>query len=50
MGQILHGSATTTHAVRTAIQRSKAPLKDLAVRYGLNRKTVRQVAQADLCA
>ncbi len=40
MGQILHGSATTTHAVRAAIQRSKAPLKDLAARYGLNRKTV----------
>lgn len=40
MGQILHGSATTTHAVRTAIQRSKAPLKELAARYGLNRKTV----------
>jgi transposase-like protein len=37
MGQILHGSATTTHA---AIQRSKAPLKELAVRYGLNHKTV----------
>ena len=40
MGQILHGSATTTHAIRAAIQRSKAPLKDLAARYGLNRKTV----------
>jgi transposase InsO family protein len=40
MGQILHGSATSTHAVRAAIQRSKAPLKDLAARYGLNRKTV----------
>ena len=40
MGQILHGSATTTHAVRAAIQRSKAPLKELAARYGLNRKTV----------
>ena len=40
MGQVLHGSATTTHAIRTAIQRSKAPLKDLAARYGLNRKTV----------
>jgi transposase-like protein len=40
MGQILHGSATTTHAIRAAIQRSKAPLKDLAVRYGLNQKTV----------
>jgi hypothetical protein len=28
MGQVLHGCATTTHAVRTAIQRSKAPLKE----------------------
>lgn len=40
MGQILHGSATTTHIIRAAIQRSKAPLKELAARYGLNRKTV----------
>ena len=40
MGQILHGSATTTHAVRTAIQRSKAPLKELAAQHGLNQKTV----------
>lgn len=40
MGQVLHGSATTTHAVRAAIQRSKAPLKELAARYGLNHKTV----------
>src|SRR4051794_1704266 len=40
MGQILHGSATTTHAIRAAIQRSKAPLKELAERYGLNQKTV----------
>jgi len=40
MGQILHGSAATTYAVRAAIQRSKAPLKDLATRYGLNHKTV----------
>src|ERR1700744_1849040 len=40
MGQILHGSATTTHAVRAAIQRSKAPLKELAAQHGLNHKTV----------
>ena len=40
MGQVLHGSATTTHTVRAAIQRSKAPLKELALRYGLDRKTV----------
>ena len=40
MGQILHGSASTTHAVRAAIPRSKAPLKHLAARHGLNPKTV----------
>jgi transposase-like protein len=40
MGQVLHGSATTTHAIRAAIQRSKAPLKDLAARYELNQKTI----------
>jgi transposase-like protein len=42
MGQVLHGCATTTHAVRAAIQRSKAPIQKLAERYGLNRKTVRR--------
>lgn len=40
MGQILHGSATTTHAIRAAIQRSKSPLKDLAAQHDLNQKTV----------
>jgi len=40
MGQILHGSATTTHAVRAAIQRSKAAVKELAAQYGLDPKTV----------
>ena len=40
MGQVLHSCATTTHAVRAAIQRSKAPLKDLAAQHGLNPKTV----------
>ena len=40
MGQILDGGATTTHAVRAAIQRSKAPLKELAARHGLHQKTV----------
>jgi transposase-like protein len=40
MGQILHGSAKTTHAVRAAIQRSKATLAELAEQYGLNPKTV----------
>lgn len=40
MGQVLHGCATTTHAVRAAIQRSKAPVAELAARHGLNRKTM----------
>src|ERR671920_220380 len=40
MGQVLHGCATTTYAVRAALQRSKAPLKELAAQHGLNAKTV----------
>lgn len=40
MGQILHGSATTTEAVRRAIQHSQESLRVLARRYGINSKTV----------
>ena len=40
MGQLLHGSAKTTHAVRAAIQRSKATIAELAEQYDLNPKTV----------
>ena len=40
MGQVLHGSATTTHAVRSAIQKSKATIAELSAQYGLNPKTV----------
>ena len=40
MGQVLHGSATTTHAVRAAIQRSKASIQELSERYSINPKTV----------
>ena len=40
MGQVLHGSATTTHAVRAAIQRSKASIQALSERHGINPKTV----------
>ncbi len=40
MGQILHGSAKTTYAVRAAIQRSKATIAELAEKYDLNPKTV----------
>src|SRR3954470_19647313 len=40
MGQVLHGSATTTEAVRRAIQHSQESLRRLAQRYGINQKTV----------
>jgi transposase InsO family protein len=40
MGQILHGSARTTEAVRRAIQNSQAILRELAARHGINPKTV----------
>jgi len=40
MGQVLHGSATTTEAVRRAIQHSQESLRALAKRYGINQKTV----------
>ena len=52
MGQVLHGSATTTEAVRRAIQHSQASLRTLARRYGINQKTVakwkKRAATADL--
>jgi len=40
MGQILHGSATTTEAIRRAIQNSQESLRSLSKRYGINPKTV----------
>jgi transposase-like protein len=40
MGQVLHGCATTTEAVRRAIQHSQASLRELERRYGVNPKTV----------
>ena len=40
MGQVLHGSARTTQAIRTAIQRSQESLQTLATRHGINPKTV----------
>ncbi len=40
MGQVLHGSATTTAAVRRAIQGSQESLRTLSKRYGINPKTV----------
>ena len=40
MGQVRHGSATTTHAVRAAIQRSQASIAELSRELGINPKTV----------
>ncbi len=50
MGQVLHGCAKTTEAVRRAIQDSQESLKTLSKKYGINPKTVakwkqRQTAQ-----
>lgn len=40
MGQILHGSATMTAAVRRAVQHSQESLRTLTQRYGVNPKMV----------
>ena len=40
MGQVLHGCATTTEAVRRAIQNSQESLRALSERHGINQKTV----------
>src|SRR5918998_4556777 len=39
MGQVLHGSATTTEAIRRAIQNSQESLRALSRRYNINQKT-----------
>src|ERR687898_758025 len=40
MGQVLHGSARTTEAVRRAIQHRQESLRSLAKRHGVNPKTI----------
>ena len=40
MGQVLHGSATTTETIRRAIQNSQESIRILAQRYNINPKTV----------
>ncbi|MCB9985552.1 MAG: IS481 family transposase [Micavibrio sp.] len=47
MGQILHGSAKTTAAVRRAIQHSQESLMVLAERHGINPKTVAKWRKRD---
>ena len=40
MGQVLYGSATTTEAIRRAIQHSQESLRALSKHYGINQKTI----------
>ena len=40
MGQVLHGSARTTAAIRCATQHRQQSLQGFATRYGINPKTV----------
>ncbi|MET3601469.1 hypothetical protein [Martelella mangrovi] len=52
MGQIRHGSATTTHIVRAAIKRSHASAAALSRTYEINPKTVlkwRKRATVEAC-
>jgi transposase InsO family protein len=42
MGQVLHGSARTTEAVRRAIQRSEESVRALARRHGISPNTVQK--------
>ena len=52
MGQVHHGSATTTAAIRRAIQHSRESLRARAKRHGVNQKTVakwrKRTSDADL--
>ena len=50
MGQVLHGSARTTEAVRRAIQHSQESLRQLSRRYGINQKTVAKWKKRTLVA
>lgn len=47
MGQVLHGTATTTHATRAKIQASEESVSQLAERYHINPKTARKWQQRD---
>src|SRR5215217_671175 len=50
MGQVLHGSATTTEAVRRAIQRSEESVRALARRHGISPTTVQKWRKRDTTA
>ncbi len=49
MGQILHGCATTTAALRRTIQNSQESLIKMAVRYRINVKTVAKWRKVWVC-
>ena len=42
MGQVLHGGARTTEAVRRAVQRSEESVRSLAKRHGISPTTVQK--------
>ena len=50
MGQVLHGSATTTEAVRRAIQRSQESVRALARRHGISPTTVQKWRKRETAA
>ena len=50
MGQVLHGCATTTEAVRRAIQGSQESLRALSKRHGVNQKTIAKWKQRGFTA
>ena len=50
MGQVLHGSAGTTEAIRRAIQNSQESLRFLSRRHGINPKTVAKWRKRDSVA
>jgi transposase-like protein len=50
MGQVLHGCATTTEAIRQAIRNGQASLRTLAKRHGINAKTVGKWKKRDFTA
>ena len=50
MGQVLHGSATTTEAIRRAIQLRQESVRALARRYGVSPTTVQKWRKRDTTA
>ena len=47
MGQVLHGTATTTHATRAKIQASEASIREIAEQHRINPKTAHKWKNRD---